>query len=163
MPTLYLTRHAKATRDPSFRDFDRPLHPRGISDAEKMARAFADRSEAIDLMVSSPAARAWATAEAFARALDIRTVDIAREPGIYNAETDALLAIVRALPPDKDRVMLFGHNPGFSMLAVEFGAVLSSELSTCCTVRIDLTGAWADAAYGRGRLVWRDEPAMHGA
>ena len=67
MKTLYLVRHAKASRDdPSLADRDRPLHDRGLNDAPAMARRVAKQRVKPALLMSSPALRALTTAQLFA-------------------------------------------------------------------------------------------------
>src|SRR6185437_7743677 len=70
MKTLFLVRHAKSSRDPpGLPDEDRPLAGRGERDAPKMGRRLAKRDAEPDLILSSPASRALATAKLFAAKL----------------------------------------------------------------------------------------------
>ena len=72
MKTLYIVRHAKSSWDNlSIDDFDRPLNKKGLKDAPKMAKHFADTYQRPDLIISSPARRALETAENFAEKLKI--------------------------------------------------------------------------------------------
>jgi len=162
--TLYLTRHAKSSKDdPRLRDFDRPLNERGLRDAPFMARVFAGRKEAVDLLVSSPAKRAIATAGHFALALGQAERDIVQDERIYLADAGLLIRVIAALPDHAARVMLFGHNPGLSdLVSVLTGGIL--DLPTCTTVRIDLHAArWSEVDAGAGTLAWSDMPGRHAA
>ena len=163
MLTLYLTRHAKSSKDDdSLRDFDRPLNDRGLRDAPYMARVFRKRDEPVDLLMSSPAMRALSTAIAFGEALKVKKADIAREERIYLADTAVLMKVVNALPDKARRVMLFGHNPGFSLLAEQLTDRSSGDLPTCATVRIDFDlDHWEDVSRGTGSLRWIDFPKKH--
>ena len=70
MKILTLIRHAKSSwKDESLLDLDRPLNKRGRRDAPMMGKRLAERESCADLMISSPAARALATAEAIAEAI----------------------------------------------------------------------------------------------
>jgi phosphohistidine phosphatase len=71
----------------------------------------AKRDAKPDLIVSSPALRALATAEIVAKKLDYRRRDIVVEDRLYATTPDELLAVVRELDNEIRRVMLFGHNP----------------------------------------------------
>ena len=163
MRTLYLTRHAKSSwDDPRTDDFNRPLNERGLRDAPFMARIFKERGEPVDRLVSSPAVRAISTAREFAGALGIHEADITQERGIYLAPAEMLLRIVNLLNNDHRRVMLFGHNPGFSELAEYISDADIGELATCATVRIDLpVDGWNEVSMGLGTLVWHDHPKRH--
>ncbi|MBS1581068.1 MAG: histidine phosphatase family protein [Bacteroidetes bacterium] len=157
MKTLYLVRHAKSSwADPGMEDFDRPLNDRGLRDAPAMAERFKARHEPVDLLVSSPAARALATARCYAQALDLPVTEDKR---IYEAHHRALQGVVESLPDTAQRVMLFGHNPGFSLLTEHLCEAGLGDLPTCAIVRIDLTVAsWEEVAGGLGTLVWWDFP-----
>jgi phosphohistidine phosphatase len=58
-------------------DRERPLEPRGERDAAKMSRRWSQRHAKPDLIMSSPAARALATATVVAKGLDYKTKNIA--------------------------------------------------------------------------------------
>lgn len=165
MRTLYLTRHAKSSwDDPSTDDFHRPLNERGERDAPFMARVFKERGEPVDRLVSSPATRAITTAREFAKALGVKEGGIHQDKGIYLAPAEMLLRIVNLLSDDAKRVMMFGHNPGFSELAEYISDADIGEMSTCSTVRIDFTvDKWSEVSAGLGTLVWHDYPKRHAA
>ncbi|HEY0977081.1 MAG TPA: histidine phosphatase family protein [Flavobacteriales bacterium] len=158
MRTIYLVRHAKSSwADPGMADFDRPLNERGLRDAPVMAERFLERNEPVDLLVSSPAARALATARCFANVLGIeRIVEVER---IYEAHQKALRGVLEELPDEARHVMLFGHNPGFTVLAEELSGERIGDLPTCAIVRIDLMAdRWREVSAGTGTLVWADAP-----
>ena len=60
-------------------DFDRPLNERGNRDAPAMAKRLLKKDINIDLFVSSPAKRAFATATYFAEAYDIKQKNIIQQ------------------------------------------------------------------------------------
>lgn len=160
MLTLYITRHAKSSwDDPGQHDHDRPLNERGRRDAPVMADRFQRRGEPVDLLVSSTAARAMATARMFADALGIDHRAIRTEPDLYLADPGTLMRCIIALPNDQRRVMLFGHNPGLTDLVYELANTDLGELPTCATVRIDLNAErWDDVGSGSGSMAWYDTP-----
>ena len=164
MKTLYLTRHAKSSWDDGIlSDHDRPLNGRGLRDAPLMARLFAERKEPLDLLISSTATRAWATASFFAQALSVPLDSVHTERSAYHASAAALLSIVNGLPDHADRVMLFGHNPGMSIFCSDLCEKGPGELVTCHTVRLDLfVDHWSHVAMGSGVMRWDDHPKRHG-
>lgn len=161
MRTVYLVRHAKSSwADPGMADFDRPLNDRGLRDAPDMARRFRARNEPVDLLVSSPAKRAITTARIFAQELGIEQVRT--EERIYEAHFRALEGLLTTLPDEARSVMLFGHNPGFSLLAQELTGDGVGDMPTCAIVRIDLFAErWNEAASGTGTVVWVEAPKDH--
>lgn len=158
MRTLYLVRHAKSSwADLGMDDFDRPLNDRGLRDAPAMALRFAQRKEPVDRLVSSPAVRALTTARAFATALHLPAPQL--NGRIYEAHFRTIHGIVEELPDTAQHVMLFGHNPGFSMLCEHLSGAGLGELPTCAIVRIDLpVDAWKEVSQGIGTVMWHDSP-----
>lgn len=156
--TLYVVRHAKSSwADPGMDDHERPLNRRGLSDAPIMAARFAVRNEPVDLLLSSTARRALATAEAFATLL--KAPPIRTDKAIYAAHYRAVQGIVAKLPEEARRVMLFGHNPGFTDLCTYLLDRSIGDLPTCATVRLDLhVDQWRHAGQGTATLGWLDVP-----
>ena len=163
MRTLYLTRHAKSSwDDPDTDDFHRALNARGERDAPYMANAFSERGEPIDRIVSSPAVRAISTARIFANAMGKDTNAIIQQKDLYLADQRTLLRVVNLMSDEAQRVMLFGHNPGFSEFVEYASDGDIGELPTCATVRIDFAvPKWSEVSMGLGTLVWYDFPKNH--
>ncbi len=131
MKTLFLVRHAKSSRDdPMLPDKDRPLNGRGMRDAPTVGKQLAKRDVKPDLVLSSPARRALATAEIVAGKLDYRLKDIVVDDRLYAATPDVLLAVVHELDDKANRVMLFGHNPELTELAHRLSGKIT-DMPTC--------------------------------
>ncbi|MCS6987916.1 MAG: histidine phosphatase family protein [Chloroherpetonaceae bacterium] len=118
MKTLYLIRHAKSSWDyPELTDFERPLSKRGLRDAPFMGMLLREKQIKPDLFLSSPAKRAWTTAQLFASAMDFGADKIVAEPRIYEASRETLLSVIQALPDELQSVAVFCHNPAVTDLA----------------------------------------------
>jgi phosphohistidine phosphatase len=160
MKTLFLLRHAKSSwDDPVAEDIERPLAPRGEKDAPRVGAFLAATKNLPDLIVSSPAERAKATAKRVARAAGYDG-DLRLEPAIYLADAATLLDVVRRLPDDHARVMLVGHNPGFEELAAALcgGSVRLPTAAVAC-IELDIA-RWVEARAGAGTLVWLVTPKV---
>ena len=157
---LVLVRHAKSSWDyAELADFERPLSPRGRRDAPAMAQRLAAEIKPPLRLVSSPALRAITTAHAFAEALDVPREQIRLEPRIYEATAPALLEVVRQLDPADNQVLLFGHNPGFSDLAVLLADSPIAEMPTCAVLRLRLkVNAWSEVEPGEAAIESYDFP-----
>jgi phosphohistidine phosphatase len=119
---LTLLRHGKAQSiDSCAEDFERTLTRRGCIEAEEMAARIVQRNLIPDLILVSPAERAWATAEIIAEAceLDAKQVQCARELYLATPETTWLLVTRRDAA--LRHIMICGHNPGLSQIASRFG------------------------------------------
>lgn len=155
MLTLHLIRHAKSFRlIPNQRDFDRPLDPRGYSDASRIARELAAVAPAPVRLVSSPAKRAWQTAAIFAEAFNLQETDIQPQPLIYEASAGTLLALANALRDRDSCVLIIGHNPGISALAGLLSTSSVPEMTTCGIASLTFDGPrWQDLRPGDGTLL----------
>jgi len=137
MKTLFLVRHAKWSKDdPTLSDKERPLNDRGMQVAPKMGQRLAKRGVDPDLIVSSPARRALATAEIFAKKFDYKFKDIVVDERLYESSPDQLLEVIRALDENPKRVMLFGHNPEFVQLAHRLSPEIT-EMPTCAVAEFE--------------------------
>ena len=146
MKTLVLIRHAKSSwKDASLADRDRPLNDRGKRDAPEMGRRLAVWGGPPDLIVSSPAARALATARVIAEAVGYPVDRIREDERIYMAGPAELLEAIHDLDDGDDRVFLFGHNPGLTDLVDALSEPALENVPTCGIVELQLTGdRWAD-------------------
>jgi len=159
MKTIFLNRHAKSSWDnPELKDFDRPLNIRGKTDAPVMAIKFKQREKNIDLLVSSPAKRAFSTAKKFAKEFGIKKKKIQKELEIYEASIPQLLRVINRLDDTKDRIMIFGHNTTFSEI-VGYLCGHNVFMATCAVVRIDFEiESWQEVSQGNGQFIYLDFP-----
>jgi phosphohistidine phosphatase len=160
MRILTLVRHAKSSRDyPELSDFERPLNNRGRKEAPAIATRLRKADIKPDLLVSSPATRAIATARIFAEELNRHVNEIVLNPHIYEASAWTLLHIVRSLPPEPVDVMLFGHNPGISHFARDLADCPFDEMATSAAVRIELPArVWSLIQPHTGKVLRYDAP-----
>jgi len=134
--TLYVIRHAKSSWDSIFTtDFDRQLNERGHDTAPKMARFMKDRGEVPDSIISSPAVRAWETAQYFAQEFNIPTADIKKDQHLYHGGIDQIFGALFFLDQDVECAAIFGHNPGIEFFAMEVGNI-HEHVSTCSVVKV---------------------------
>ena len=117
-----LLRHGKAEAADAYQeDYERPLTHRGSIDAERIARHLANLNLVPDLILVSPAERAWATAEVVAATceLDTKQVQCARE--LYLGTPERMWRLLAHRPASLHHILICGHNPGLSELASRFG------------------------------------------
>jgi phosphohistidine phosphatase len=149
MKKLILVRHAKSSwNEPGLSDRDRPLNDRGERDAPKMGERLAKEGVKPDVILSSPAVRALATAQIIAGKLDFRRKDIRVDERLYLADADDLLEVIRELDDEAKRVMLVGHNPGLADLAHRCSSTIS-DMPTCAVAMFGFDAkSWADVGDG---------------
>ena len=111
MKKLYLVRHAKSSwKDPSLDDIDRPLNKRGKRDAPFMGKLLRKEGVKPDLIITSPAKRAFFTAKTIANEIDYSKKDIVKSNLVYLTSTNELLEVINDISQEVKTAMLFGHN-----------------------------------------------------
>jgi phosphohistidine phosphatase len=153
MKHLLLLRHAKSDWDTGQTDFDRPLAARGERDAPRIGVALRQRSPLPDYVLSSPAARARQTTTAVLQAAAL-PVEPQFAPHVYAASADALMAVVRRLPPSSACTLLVGHNTGMEELLGRLtGHWQHMPTAALACIALDILH-WEDADDATGELVW---------
>ena len=132
---LSLVRHAKSSwKHPGLADHDRPLNARGRRDAPRMGARLAGRGFAPELVLTSTAVRARATAEAIAAACGIDG-RVRTRRALYHASPEAVLEVVEAAceraPSPPTHVAVVGHNPGLTDLVTWLSGAELDDLPTC--------------------------------
>lgn len=157
--TLFLVRHAKSSWDnPALPDRERPLAARGIRDLATMGKRLAGRHLKPDLILSSPAARALATAEGIAESLGGKRKDVKVNARLYGSQAEDLLAVIRALGDEFDQVILVGHNPELTELAHRLSGNIT-QMPTCAIAEFRFDAkSWSEVGLTRPAHVTLDYP-----
>jgi phosphohistidine phosphatase len=146
MKQLHITRHGKSSWDyENISDIDRPLNIRGINSSYMMAKRLADREVVPDLMISSPATRALSTAVIFMRVLNLPPSVLQISEELYTGNVDEMTELVRSIDNSYSNVVLFGHNPAFTVLANRFVSESIDNIPTAGIVSMSFkTDIWTD-------------------
>ena len=162
MKTLFLVRHAKSSwRDTSLSDKDRPLGKRGKRDAPKAGDRLSRRNVAPDLILSSPATRAFTTAKIIAARLGYEPKGIVVENRLYPGDVDDLLSVIHHLDDRLARVMLFGHNPGLTELVHELSSTIT-HMPTCAVAELTFdANSWSNIGKADLAGAALDYPKKH--
>jgi phosphohistidine phosphatase len=159
MKTLLILRHAKSSwKDDALPDHDRPLNKRGKADAPRMGKLLRDEDLVPDLILSSDARRARATAELAAEESHFEG-EITFLRDLYAAEPEAYLDALAQMGGEAACVMVVGHNPGLEELLQELTGEYQ-PLPTAALAQVSLPlDRWSDlsaepeAAGVQGKLV----------
>ncbi|MFD0749991.1 SixA phosphatase family protein [Mucilaginibacter calamicampi] len=156
MKKLVIIRHAKATHESGYVDFERPLTSGGMHDAAIMAGRLKENNQAPQMLVSSPALRTISTANIFSQHLNIPAAEEIK--GIYEADVDDLVEIVSELPDNLDCIGMVGHNPGIGQLLYYFSGA-AHDVPTCAVAVIEFDASvWASVTSNSGKLIYYDYP-----
>ncbi len=160
MKQLILIRHAKSSwNNIGLSDFDRPLNNRGKKNVPTMGQRLAERHNAPDLLLSSPAKRARKTAKIIAAELDFPQNQIEWCEEIYEADLTTLIQLIHSLNNEADTAILVGHNPGFSSLGEWLSPAAPEWLPTCGILELKLAvNNWQQAEPNCATLANYDYP-----
>jgi phosphohistidine phosphatase len=154
---LYFLRHGDAGDPEGWRGDDalRPLSPKGVRQAERMAAFLGGIGFGPDVIVSSPKLRATQTAQIVAGVLERPATVDDRLAGGLTIEGLRTLVDTFARHDGVRRVLLVGHDPDFSSVVSMLSGAKAIRLGTCTLARVDLDGR---PAPGRGSLRWLIPP-----
>lgn len=144
MKVILLIRHAKSDwSGEGLSDFNRPISERGIRDILQQANALLRQGYRPEVILSSPAIRAWQTAHLVAQVTSLPHQWVQAMIAFYWDDSGAIYEAVRQLPDKLNTVALIGHNPLWSELASRWrGEVV--EMATADIVGFGWSGAWRD-------------------
>lgn len=158
MKKLYIVRHAQKENELLEQDdYDRELSPEGIQQAQNMAKNFALKNLPIDLIVASPAVRTKKTADIFAEALKYNKTIMLNEV-LYMAFVNELLETISYTFDTVDSVLLVGHNPSLTALAITLvGFKEKFQMGAIMEIEFDCN-SWIDICKENAKLVCYDYP-----
>jgi phosphohistidine phosphatase len=160
MKRFVVVRHAKSSwSDPGLLDIERPLNKRGRRSAPRMADRLKELGVEPDLILSSPATRALATARTMADRLGSAEGGIRIVDAIYGAGSGELLDLIRSMDDPVSSLMLVGHNPASTDLANRLADAGIDNIPTCGAFCADFdVSSWSGIGEGSGRVVFFEFP-----
>ena len=161
MREIVLMRHGKSDWDaPHDRDATRPLSARGREAAVTMGRVLAAVRRVPDVVLTSPAARAHATAE-MAAAAGGWEAPVLVSDALYGGGPEDVLDVLRTVPPPSIRVLVVGHEPAWSETASVLigGGELRMPTGALAGLEV-LVRSWEALAPGTCRLHWLLPPKL---
>ena len=159
---LFLFRHGKAeAHDAGRPDFDRQLVEKGVVKTRAVAQKLSGLYKGSNMLISSPAVRALQTAQITADALSYPRENILiREEIYYGNSTNALLTVLRDQSEEFQNIILFGHDPGFSMCARSLIPGFDVGISKSAVIGIRIPVNWQIIKPNLGTLVLLLSPKL---
>jgi len=157
---LYLVRHAKSSwNDASLSDMQRPLNKRGRRSAPEMGRRMVAQGHRPDLIVSSPANRAFSTAKRIAKKLGFDKSEIVTDTDLYFSGVRSMLNVLEVMDDEHRKVMIVGHNPSMTNFLNMLCDTSVVNMPTCAiaVVGFDIE-SWSDLYLAEGELLGYDYP-----
>ena len=154
MKNLYLVRHAKSSWKLPVDDHKRPLKKRGVSDAILISDHIKDLVSKPDVLLTSDAERAKATAIYFKKAFDIGSDSFFINKSLYDFQGKNVLRVIKELNDSFNVVMIVGHNHAFTSLVNMLGDTIIKDLPTSGFIHIEFAiDHWKFANYGQTKNV----------
>lgn len=162
MLTLFLCRHAKSSwAEPGLGDKDRPLNERGKNDAPIMGRMLENREENPELIISSPAERAFKTAKLISDELGYNPKEIVIDSRLYMPGIDDFIDVLKENSKKHKTIMLFSHNYGITDFANYISRSDIDNIPTCGIVKIRFEFSnWEKIKKEKGKLEYFIYPKM---
>lgn len=163
MKQLILSRHSKTeVIRYDISDFERNLTNRGINDSKLVSSHLFQKGIETELIISSPANRAIATARLFAHQFNIQLDSILQIDQLYDGfSTQEFLELLQTKAKDQSKVWVFGHNPDIASWASKLldEGYLHVPTGTAIGIEFDVEN-WTDIDARSGKLAHYTSPKM---
>lgn len=132
MKKLFLMRHGKSDwADAGLSDFDRPLNPRGISNAPEMGKRLLDKWGQVEKIYCSKARRTIETGTYVCESLDFNWADVEQRKDMYLASASKLREVAEETDDSINSILLIAHNPGMDVLMNALSRHKIGSVPTC--------------------------------
>lgn len=159
---LYLVRHAEPVpRRAADQDFARPLSELGQEQASQLGNSLQSQARLPEKLISSPAARARATAELLAQAFGLPLEQIESETELYQATARNLLDVINRQPDEQTALMLVGHNPAISRIVAYLTQHSLENMPPAGVASLSFElESWAYVSMATGHFEWFETPPV---
>ena len=146
---IILLRHAKSSwKDPSLRDFDRPLSKRGVKDTKLMKEYIASLVMGVDEIYSSPSVRTSQTINQLVPEFS----HVNYLASLYLGDVGVVLSLLEGIQVRIKTVMIVGHNPCIHEMMEIIWRKPLEKFPTCAVAVFSLNNGWAKTGIPIGNL-----------
>jgi phosphohistidine phosphatase len=155
---LLIFRHGKAEAESGVDDLHQSITDKGKRGAQRMGAWLWQKNIRPDYIVSSPAERAFVSAQKLCKAMGQGDSAIVTDKRLYKASIKSHLEVLAECPKKKQRVLLVGHNPALTELLLYLlgGNVPTPDdgklLPTATLARLVMPGNWKKLELDCARL-----------
>ncbi|PTN06780.1 histidine phosphatase family protein [Mangrovibacterium marinum] len=160
MKRVVIVRHAKAVPYGYDDDFNRKLRDSGKEDAALLSEKLKELYVSPDLIIASPAKRAYKTAKIYAETYGYAKENIQKDEDLYDGLTTMdFIDMLHTLPAEMETVFVFGHNPTVHYLVNNLVRFFNSDTPTCSTAVIEFeVDRWNQISSREGKLTMHLKP-----
>ncbi|MDP6905676.1 MAG: histidine phosphatase family protein [Verrucomicrobiota bacterium] len=148
---LILIRHAKSSWDDiELDDHERPLNDRGERNGPMMGQRLKKLGVNPDKVFTSSAVRAVSTAQIVCEEIEFPREYIIPRRVLYHADVSTWSEFISELDDSWNAVMIFGHNPGLTELAIDIWQLSVSNVPTCGVLLLGFdAGSWEKVFFSQ--------------
>lgn len=149
MKKLVFFRHAKSSWEYQVEDFDRPLSVKGIDDINRVSLKNIPLFKKFEILLTSPANRAYHTSSILTRNVFNKYEKLRVVKELYSFNYKSVIDYVLNLDNKFSNIILFGHNPAFSLAAEFLSEKPPPELKTSDWVMLEFNqNQWSNINRG---------------
>jgi phosphohistidine phosphatase len=112
-----------------------------------------------DLIITSPAVRAYGTGMIMARILDYPFHKIKLNKNLYECGISGYMDVLSDIKKEHDTVMIVAHNPDITNFAMKICEKFNIDMPTCGIAGIDLKiSDWEEINVAKGSLKFFEFP-----
>lgn len=150
---LFILRHAQTHSSQHYNsDKERELKPEGISEATRVGKYLKAHNYNVDLIMTSDAARAIATAMLVAAEINCPVHQIQLVEKIYSGTMRDLLSLIQEAPNSVNHILMVGHCPTIIELNNYLSASQKASMETCELTLFNIDVAWSELFAGAGEI-----------
>ena len=156
--SIIIFRHGKSDWNAIYsKDHDRPLSKRGVNASKKMGIFLKKKNQIPDIVISSSAERAKATAKLAIKAGNWSS-NFYIDERIYCRSSDFLLQLVKLIDDKHKSICFVGHEPTCSSF-ISLSTFRSTRFKTASMAKINFfSNSWSEIEFGKGRSDWLISP-----
>jgi len=148
---LFLIRHAQAHDSQVYNaDKERELKPAGIIEATELGKYLKASCYHADLIISSDASRAKATARLIASEIHYPSHQIHHVEKIYSGDIRNLLTLIGQTSDSVEQLFMVGHNPTILELINYLSDTQKNSMQPCELSVLTFNERWSQLSAGCG-------------
>jgi phosphohistidine phosphatase len=162
--TIYFIRHAKSDWSGNCSDFDRDLNARGLENALFMAKRLKKYGVKPNIIISSPAKRAFNTAKIITERLKTQTQEkiFKTDINLYLTSPKVYLETIRQINDKYKTVFIVGHNPAITEICESLSGANIGNIPTCGIFCIEFNvESFSKISSSDGKKLFFDFPKKH--
>jgi len=157
---LFIIRHAQTHSSQYYNsDKERELKPEGLLEATLLGKFLNSNNFDADLIISSDAERAKATAQQVASEINYPAQRIHFAEKIYSGAMNDLLALIQQTPDSIERMLLIGHYPTLVELNNYLSDSQKMSMETCELTLLSFNASWSEIYEGSGVHILNYHPS----